>query len=655
MPAAIAAHAADDAWKAKFQTLSDQYLDQVYFHYSPTSGTLAGYHQFDTQLEDLSRKTIDAEIVALKNYQTKLENLQREKQKADQQQANKIPAGDPGSHGVQFSATLSTTGKIRVTGIVKQDPVLTPAQVSNLEQRIYTFQYHPYALNGVPVETSTTVNVYLVSTYDPVAADLEIVLSNVKSQLLTLEVIRPWEKNADNYSGICANAAFTLMERKFALPDDRLRSLVAREKQMPALFADARANLKNPPRVFTEIAIEQLPGMVSFFEHDVPLAFAEAKDPALKAEFAQSNAAVIAAMNDYLAWLKSDLLPRSNGDFRIGADAFQKKLAYDEMVDIPLDKLLEIGWANMRQNQEHFRQVAAELELGKEPHAVLEELGAMHPAPDQLMNAFRNTFDSTIGFIKSHRIVTIPSDVRPILEETPPFMRATTTASMDTPGPFETHATEAYFNVTLPDASMTPAEVEGYMHGFNIGTIVSTAVHETYPGHYIQFLWVPQAPSRVRKLLGCNTNAEGWAHYSEQMMLDEGYGQPGLGAKDARESKFLRLGQLQDALLRNARFIVGIEMHTGHMSIEEAEAFFQKEGYQSKENAVVETKRGTGDPTYLYYTLGKLEIMKLREDMKKKQGEAFSLEKFHDDFLRQGFPPIKIVRQALLGDDSPTL
>jgi len=655
MPAAIAAHAADDAWKAKFQTLSDQYLDQVYFHYSPTSGTLAGYHQFDTQLEDLSRKTIDAEIVALKNYQTKLENLQREKQKADQQQANKIPAGDPGSHGVQFSATLSTTGKIRVTGIVKQDPVLTPAQVSNLEQRIYTFQYHPYALNGVPVETSTTVNVYLVSTYDPVAADLEIVLSNVKSQLLTLEVIRPWEKNADNYSGICANAAFTLMERKFALPDDRLRSLVAREKQMPALFADARANLKNPPRVFTEIAIEQLPGMVSFFEHDVPLAFAEAKDPALKAEFAQSNAAVIAAMNDYLAWLKSDLLPRSNGDFRIGADAFQKKLAYDEMVDIPLDKLLEIGWANMRQNQEHFRQVAAELEPGKEPHAVLEELGAMHPAPDQLMNAFRNTFDSTIGFIKSHRIVTIPSDVRPILEETPPFMRATTTASMDTPGPFETHATEAYFNVTLPDASMTPAEVEGYMHGFNIGTIVSTAVHETYPGHYIQFLWVPQAPSRVRKLLGCNTNAEGWAHYSEQMMLDEGYGQPGLGAKDARESKFLRLGQLQDALLRNARFIVGIEMHTGHMSIEEAEAFFQKEGYQSKENAVVETKRGTGDPTYLYYTLGKLEIMKLREDMKKKQGEAFSLEKFHDDFLRQGFPPIKIVRQALLGDDSPTL
>jgi uncharacterized protein (DUF885 family) len=197
--------------------------------------------------------------------------------------------------------------------------------------------------------------------------------------------------------------------------------------------------------------------------------------------------------------------------------------------------------------------------------------------------------------------------------------------------------------------------VEGYMHSFNVGTIISTAVHEAYPGHYVQFLWVPQAPSRVRKLLGANTNVEGWAHYCEQMMLDAGYGQPGAGAKDERESKLLRLGQLQDALLRDARFIVGIELHTGKMTFDEAVAFFQKEGYQSKETAMVETKRGTGDPTYLYYTLGKLEIMKLREDLEKKEGAAFSLEKFHDEFLKQGFPPIKIVREAMLGDSSPTL
>jgi uncharacterized protein (DUF885 family) len=159
----------------------------------------------------------------------------------------------------------------------------------------------------------------------------------------------------------------------------------------------------------------------------------------------------------------------------------------------------------------------------------------------------------------------------------------------------------------------------------------------------------------VRKILSANTNVEGWAHYTEQMMLDNGYGQPGTGAKDEREAKFFRLGQLQDALLRNARFIVGIQMHTGDMSYDQAVEFFQKEGYQPKETAKVEAKRGAGDPTYLYYTLGKLEIMKLRSDLMKKQGADFSLQKFHDEFLSQGFPPIKIVREVLLGDDSPAI
>ena len=486
-------------------------------------------------------------------------------------------------------------------------------------------------------------------------ADRALVLSSIRSTLLNLEVVRAWEKNPDTYSGAVSNGAFSLMERKFAPPEERLRSLIAREKRMPQVFAEAKQNLKNPPKVYTDIAIEQLPGIISFFEHDVPLAFADAKDAELNAEFAKTNASVIAALKDYLSWLKSDLLPRSNGNFRIGADTFRKKLAYDEMVDTPLDKLLEIGYADLHKNQAEFNRIAKELEPGKEPSAVLEELGKNHPAPDQLLQSFRDTFNGLIAFIREHHIVTIPSDVRPILEETPPFMRATTFASMDTPGPFEKHATEAYFNVTLPEPSMTPAQVEDYMHAFNVGTVISTAVHEAYPGHYVQFLWVPRAPSRVRKLLGASSNAEGWAHYCEQMMLDEGYGQPGAGAKTEREAKFLRLGQLQDALLRDSRFVVGIKMHTADMSFEDAVAFFEKEGYQSHETGLVETKRGTSDPTYLYYTLGKLEIMKLREDLRKKEGAAFSLQKFHDAFLSQGFPPIRIVREAMLGDKSPTL
>jgi uncharacterized protein (DUF885 family) len=577
MPVSVVTHAEKDKlsevyWKTVFVHASDEYFDQVYFPYQPTQGTLAGYHQYDAKLEDLSRPTIDTEIAALQRFERRFEEMR-----------------------VKASFDAETRG------------------------------------------------------------DCEMVLGNIRSQLLTLQTIRPWEKSPDLYSSTLTNGAFAIMERKFASPDERLRSLVARERQMPALLESARENLKNPPHIYTEIAIEQLPGILHFFENDVPAAFADAKDAALKEEFAHTNAAVIAALQGYLEWVKSDLLPVSNGDFRIGAETFSKKLEYDEMVDEPLDRLLEIGWADLRKNQAHFSQVAKELEPTRDPREVLEELGKMHPAPDKLIPTFSATFDGLVSFIRTHHIVTIPSEIRPTVEETPPFMRATTFASMDTPGPYEKHATEAYFNVTLPDSSMTPVEVEGFMHSFNIGTVISTAVHEAYPGHYVQFLWVPQAPSRVRKLLGANTNVEGWAHYCEQMMLDEGYGQPGQGAKDERESRFLRLGQLQDALLRNARFIVGIEMHTGKMSFDEAVEFFQKEGYQSKESATVEAKRGTSDPTYLYYTLGKLEILKLREDLKKKQGADFSLEEFHNNFLRQGFPPIKIVREALLGDDSPTL
>ena len=557
--------------KTAFAAASDEYFDKLYFPTQPTLGTLTGYHQYDAQLEDFSRKNIDANISALHSF----------------------------------------------------------------EQRIAAIP---------PASLDQTTR-----------ADRELVLSNIRATLLTLEVVRPWEKNPDSYSGAVSNAAFSLMERKFAPPEERLRSLIAREKLMPRTLAEARENLKNPPQVYTDIAIEQLPGIISFFEHDVPLAFADAKDDGLNKEFAATNAAVIAAFNEYQSWLKTDLRPQSHGSFRIGADTFSKKLKYEEMVDTPLDKLLAVGYADLNKNKTEFNRIAKELEPGKEPRAVLEELGKNHPAPDQLLQSFRDTFNGLIAFIRAKNIVTIPSDVRPTLEETPPFMRATTFASMDTPGPFEQHATEAYFNVTLPDPSMTPAEVEDYMHAFNVGTVISTAVHEAYPGHYVQFLWVPRAPSRVRKLLGANSNAEGWAHYCEQMMLDEGYGQPGAGAKTEREAKFLRLGQLQDALLRDSRFIVGIKMHTADMSFEDAISFFEKEGYQSHQTGVVETKRGTADPTYLYYTLGKLEILKLREDMRKKEGAAFSLQKFHDAFLSQGFPPIKIVRQAMLGDDSPTL
>ncbi len=490
------------------------------------------------------------------------------------------------------------------------------------------------------------------------AADRDILLNQIRSALLQLEVVRPWEKNPDNYSSGITGSVFTLMERPYAPVNTRLRAAIAREKQMPQVFVEARKNLKNPPKIYTEIALEQIDGLVSFFQHDVPEAFASADDAQAKAEFAKTNAAVISALQSYGQWMKTDLLPRSNGDFRYGADTFSKALAYNEMVDIPLDHLLQIGLDDLHKNQAEFARIAKEIDPSKTPQQQLAELATVHPAPDKLLQAFHDRFDSEINFINAHHIITIPSTVQPTLEETPPFMRATTQASMDPPGPFEMHSTKALFNVTLPEPNWTPQRTSEYMAAFNVGTIVSTSVHEAYPGHYVQFLYQPQFPSKIRKIIGANTYIEGWAHYCEQMMLEQGYNAPGVGAKDEKESRLIKLGQLQDALLRDARFVVAIRMHTGvggALTTAQAEDFFVNEGYQSRPIAEVETKRGTSDALYLYYTLGKLQILKLRADVQAKEGAAFSLQNFHDTLMKMGPVPIKVARRAMLGDNSPVL
>jgi uncharacterized protein (DUF885 family) len=532
-------------------------------------------------------------------------------------------------------------------GLHQYDSQLEDYSAANIQKQIaalHTYEKKVEAIDPSALDAS-------------VAADRLILLNSIRSTLLTLEVIRPWEKNPDNYSSGITGSAFVIMERPYASADTRLRALVEREKQMPQVLLEARKNLKNPPKIYTEIALEQIDDDVSFFQNDVPSAFKDATDPDTRAAFTKSNATVIEALKSYGAWLKSDLLPRSNGDFKLGADTFAKKLSYDEMVDIPLDKLLDIAFADLHKNQAEFARIAKEVDPTKTPQQVLAELASIHPAPDQLLNSFQSTFSSLIDFIDTNHIITIPSKVEPTLEETPPFMRATTQASMDPPGPFETHSTKAYFNVTLPEKSWTAEHIAEHMAAFNVGTIISTSVHEAYPGHYVQFLWEPKFPSKIRQILGANTNIEGWAHYCEQMMLDQGYAAAPADAipDQIRQAKLVRLGQIQDALLRDARFVNSIKLHTGQFTFDQAVDFFVTDGYQSHSVGLVETKRGTADATYLYYTLGKLEIMKLRADMMQQQGAAFNLQTFHDNFMLQGFAPIKVIRKTMLHNDSPVL
>ena len=510
-----------------------------------------------------------------------------------------------------------------------------PTEATSAGLHQYDAQLEDYSRAGIEAETRSLQGFLKEFEAAPPSPDREIVLGAIRGGLLELETRRSWQNNPDRYSSGISSSAFVIISRAFAPAPARLRSLIARERLMPAALRAARANLKNPPKIFAEIAIEQLPGIVSFFEKDVPAAFPEIKEP----EFDAANRAVIEALKDYEKFLKERLLPVSGGDFRLGAETYRKKLLYDEMVSTPLDRLLEAGYRDLRRNQQAFRETAARIDPKRTPQQVLAEVERDHPARGALLQAFRDILSGLRDFITERNIVTIPSPVPPVLEETPPFLRALTTASMDTPGPYETVAKQGFFNVTLPEASWTPRRTEEYMDGFSRPVIASTAIHEAYPGHYLQFLWLDRAPSKVRKLIQANSNVEGWAHYSEQMMLDEGY-----GAGDPK----LRLGQLQDALLRDARYIVGISMHTGKMSFERGIEFFVNEGYQTRAIAERETKRGASDPTYLVYTLGKLEILRLRADYKKLRGAKFSLKEFHDRFLEQGPAPMAIIRRAML-------
>lgn len=496
--------------------------------------------------------------------------------------------------------------------------------------------------------------------------DREMLLCFVRSRIFELRTQRTWQQNPDFYSSVLSDSVFLLMGRNFAPLDVRLAALTARERQMPALLKEARANLQNPPRIFTEIALENLPDNIAFFRKDVPATFAGVKDAKLQADFAAANAAVVAALTSYESWLRHDLLPHSHGDFRLGRANLQIKLANEEMVDTPIPHLLEIGVADLHRNQREFDRVARLIDPTKTPEQVLEAIEKEHPPADGLLQAFRDKLIGIRDFTDSHAIVTTPSRNLPVLQETPPFMRATTFASMDAPGPFETKASEAFFNVTLPEPGWPAAQVEEYMAAYNWGVVTSTAIHEVIPGHYEQCLWNAQVPSRVRQFLSLDlsnigshfagTNVEGWAHYTEQMMIDEGYGRtPSIPEEKDTAYLKLRLGQLQDALLRNARYVVAIRMHTGEMTMKQAVDFFVEQGRQSRDNAQREVKRGTGDPTYLMYTLGKLQILKLRADWTARQKQPVEPKAFHDLFLRQGVAPVKVIRRALLEDSSPTL
>jgi uncharacterized protein (DUF885 family) len=473
-------------------------------------------------------------------------------------------------------------------------------------------------------------------------ADREWLLAKIDEELLWTERVRSYERDPGMY--LPTPGVHELIKRNFAPARVRMRSVTAREKGALANLRAARANLKpeRVPQVAIDIVLEQMPATLTFFRASLPETFDKVANDPDKESFREANAQVILAIDDYGKWLRTTLRPRARGSYAIGADAYRRMLADEDMVDTSLDKLEQIGEKEMRRLQQQFVATARRVDPKHSPVEVATALGREHPNANQVISSVSAGLSSIRAYVISHHLARVPSNVEPIVAETPPFMRATTFASMDSPGPFE-KTTEAYFYVTLPDPAWPKEKQEQLLAFYSPPTISDTSVHEVYPGHYVQFLINRLNHDLVRKIYDSGADVEGWALYCEQMMLDEG-----LHNNDLR----FRLAQLQMALLRACRYLVAIRMHTRGMTITQATAFFEKNAYQNHHNAEVEALRGTDDPGYLRYQLGKLMILKLREDLRRKERAAFSLGEFHDAFLSEGAIPVPLIRRAMLGESS---
>lgn len=450
---------------------------------------------------------------------------------------------------------------------------------------------------------------------------------------------RDWEHNPIAYVNPLDVSNY--IKRNYAPFAERAQALTQHLEGIPAYLRTARENLQLPlPRPYIEAALEMYEGQITYFQNDVTAALQEQQNEAITAlmprfERARDNAN--AAIAKFVSFLKNEL-PHSNDDWRIGSEKFQRMLATGEMVDMPLDYLLQIGEADLARNETALEAVARKIDPNRPLLEVLRSIQAHHPSAERLLPDTRAVLDEQKDFLIEHNIVGIPVPTDLRVEETPPFARWAT-AMMATPGPFEKTATEAYYYITPVESDWTPEQKEEWLSNFNYGLVKNVSVHEAYPGHYIHFLHVQRAPSTPSKVLGSYSMVEGWAHYTEQMMLEAGYDSDDLE---------LQVAQLTDALLRNVRYICAIKMHTQTMTVDEATRMFMEHAKMEELPASKEAMRGTFDPGYLNYTLGKLMMLKLRDDYRNEQGAAFTLRDFHDQVLAYGAPPIPLLRRLLL-------
>ena len=485
---------------------------------------------------------------------------------------------------------------------------------------------------------------------------LGLLRSVIDRELWSLEVQGDWRRNPMFYAGVLDLSVY--LKRDFKPLRERIADVATSLTNAPLVFAAARANLEEVlPRPYVETGIEVALGTASFLEKDVARAAKDCGDAAVVARFEVASRTALAELRAYTDWLRTERLPRADHRFAAGREGFIAMLRAERIEESP-ERILEIGMAELAAEQARFEAAAREIDPSKPAVEVFKGVQREHPTAAGLLPEVRKGLEDIRKFVVDHRLVTIPSEVRARVEETLPPFRVTSSASMETPGPFETRATEAYYYVTPVEPDWSAAQAEEWLSGFNHFTTEVVSIHETYPGHYVQFLALNASRAgEVEKVFPSYSFTEGWAHYSEEMVLAAGFGQPmaGAAASDAdrlRGAKY-RLAQSDEALLRLCRLCCSIRLHCQGMTVDEATRFFQDHAHYEEKVVRGEAMRGTFDPGYLFYTVGKLQIRKLRHDLEASQGSRFSERVFHDALLSHGAPPLRLLRERLL--DTPAL
>ena len=483
--------------------------------------------------------------------------------------------------------------------------------------------------------------------------DLRILQAAIRKEIFQREAMAIYERNPIVYAR--AADVNVYIKRNFSPLDDRVHSIIAIESQIPNIMIAAKTNLDQVlPKPYVELAIKIARASADFLRKDLLEAIADLKDERQRSDFLESNRKAAAALTDFAGWLERERLPKANDDFALGEENFQRMLKETELVDLPPEKILEIGMTQLEKEQKAFAEAAEKIDSTKSAVEVFKQIQAEHPTPESLLGDINKNLENIRKFVVTRKLVTIPSEVRARVKETPQYRRATSFASMDTPGAFEKRSTEAYYYVTPPDNDWPPLQKDEWLTAFNFYTADVVSIHEVYPGHYVQFLRLNASPAtKVEKIFGSYAFTEGWAHYCEKLMLDEGYGTvANPNGEDLKRAAKYRMAQADEAMLRLCRLCVAIKMHTQKMTVDEASKFFQDNCYYEEKPAHAEALRGTFDPGYLNYSLGKLEILKLRDDYKAQEGANFSAQKFHNELLNHGMPPIRLLREIMLKDKS---